>query len=124
MKDAPLSDMLRQASINNNIQFMAFYDYICQDFLDTGRSTGAYFIFYQGCWIDHNTNVPGPVSQSSAKSEYNATFTAVNSWFFLNKIRRVHFVRNVENCKMHNIVWCEVGLHLDDILTNNVGNNY
>ena len=26
--------------------------------------------------------------------------------------RRVHFVRNGENCKMKNIVWCEGGLQL------------
>ena len=24
--------------------------------------------------------------------------------------RRIHFVRNVENCKMHKIYWCDVGL--------------
>ena len=33
-------------------------------------------IFYQGGPIDHVTNVPGPVAQSSAESEYNATCTA------------------------------------------------
>ena len=37
--------------------------------------------------------------------------------------RRVNFVRNGENCKMHNICWCEVGLQLAYIVTNNVGNN-
>ena len=42
----------------------------------TGRSTGEYIIFYQGGPIDHGTHVPGPVSQSSAESEYNASFTA------------------------------------------------
>ena len=30
---------------------------------------GAYIIFYQGEPIDHGTNVPGPVAQSSAESE-------------------------------------------------------
>ena len=33
---------------------------------------------------------------------------------------RIHFVRNVEKCKMHNIYWCEGGLQLSDISTNNV----
>ena len=47
-----------------------------QDCPDTGRSTGAYIIFYQGGPIDHGTHVPGPVAQSSAESEYNAAFTA------------------------------------------------
>ena len=43
---------------------------------DTGRSTGAYIIFYQGGPIDHGTHVPGPVAQYSAESEYNAACIA------------------------------------------------
>ena len=39
-----------------------------QYFPDTGRSTGAYIIFYQGGPIDHGTHVPGQVSQSNAES--------------------------------------------------------
>ena len=35
--------------------------------------------------------------------------------------RRMHFVRNGEKCKMHKIDWCEGGLQLADITTNNVG---
>ena len=35
--------------------------------------------------------------------------------------RRVLFVRNGKNCKMHKIDWYEVGLKLADIVTNNVG---
>ena len=34
--------------------------------------------------------------------------------------RRMHLVRNVEKYKMHNIDWCEGGLKLADIGTNNV----
>ena len=34
--------------------------------------------------------------------------------------RRMHFVRNRKKCKMHKIVWCEGGLQLADIGTNNV----
>ena len=34
--------------------------------------------------------------------------------------RRMHFVRNVEKCKMHKIEWCEGGLQLADIGTKNV----
>ena len=34
---------------------------------------------------------------------------------------RIHFIRNGEKCKMHNIDWCEGGLQLADIGTNNVG---
>ena len=43
---------------------------------DTGRSTGAYIIYYQSGPIDHSTHVPGPVSQSSAEIEYNTACTA------------------------------------------------
>ena len=56
---------------------MAFSDSSWKDCPDTGRSTGAYIIFYQGGPIDHGTHVPGPVAQSSAESEYNAACTAV-----------------------------------------------
>ena len=46
---------------------MAFSDSSLQDCLDTGISTGAYMIFYQGVPIEHGTHVPGPVSQSSTE---------------------------------------------------------
>ena len=38
--------------------------------------------------------------------------------------RRVHLVRNDEKFKMPKIDWCEGGLQLADIATNNVGGNY
>ena len=34
---------------------------------------------------------------------------------------RIHFVRNGEKCNIHKIDWCEGGLQLSDIATNNVG---
>ena len=55
---------------------MVFSDSSWQDFPDTGRSTGAYIIFYQGGPIDHSTHVPGPDAQSSTESEHNAACTA------------------------------------------------
>ena len=76
IKDAPLSDLLRQANIKTENQFMAFSGSSWQDCPDTGRSTGAYIIFYQGGPIDHDAYVLGPVSQSNAESEYNAACTA------------------------------------------------
>ena len=66
MNDAPVTDLLRQASIKAKNHFMTFYDSNWQDFPDTVRSTGAYMIFYQGGPIDHVTHVQGPVAQSSA----------------------------------------------------------
>ena len=68
MKDAPLYDILRQASINTENQLMDFPDSGWKDCPDTGRSTGTYIIFYRGGPIDHVTHVPGPVDQSSAES--------------------------------------------------------
>ena len=65
IKDVPLYDLLRQASINTENQLMAFSDSSWQDCPDTGRITGAYIIFYQGGPIYHGTYVPGPVAQSS-----------------------------------------------------------
>ena len=38
--------------------------------------------------------------------------------------RRVHFVCNGENRKIHKVGWCEEGLQLADIATKNVGDNY
>ena len=72
LNDAPVTDILRQANIKTKNLLMAFSDSFWQDFPDTGRSTGAYIIFYQGGPIDHGTHVPGPVAQFSAESEYNA----------------------------------------------------
>ena len=66
MKDAPLSGLLIQASINNENQLMALSDSSCKDFPDTGRDTVAYIIFYQGDTIDHGRHVTVPVAQSSA----------------------------------------------------------
>ena len=67
INDAPVSDLLIQASIKTKNHFMDFSDSSWQDCPDTGRSTGAYIIFYQGGPIDHGTHVPGPVSQSRAE---------------------------------------------------------
>ena len=69
MNDAPVTDLLRQASIKTENHLMDFYDSSWQAFTDTGRSKGAYIIFYQGGTIDHGTHVPVPVAQSSAESE-------------------------------------------------------
>ena len=76
MKDANLSDLLRKAIINTKNQLMFFSDSSWQYCTDTGRSTREYIIFDQGETIDHGTNVPGPVAQSSVESEYNSAFTA------------------------------------------------
>ena len=76
MNDAPVTDLLIQAIIKTDNLLMAFSDSSWQDFSDIGKITGAYIIFYQGGPIDHVIHVPGPVSQSSAESEYNAACPA------------------------------------------------
>ena len=76
MKDATLSDLLRQANTSTASKFMYLSDSSWQDCLDTGRSTGEYIIFYKYGKIDHGTHVPVPVAQSSAESEYNAAYTS------------------------------------------------
>ena len=55
---------------------MNFSDSSWEDCPETGRSTGAYIIFYKGGPIDHGAHVSGPFAQSSAKSEYNEACTA------------------------------------------------
>ena len=64
MNDAPVSDLLIKSSIYTENQFMDFSDSIWQDFLETGRSTVAYIIFYQGVSTEYVTHVPVPVAQS------------------------------------------------------------
>ena len=76
LNDAPVTDLLRQSSIKTKNHLMVFSDSSWKDCPDTGRITGAYTIFYQYGPIDHGTHVPGPVSQYSAESEYNAACTA------------------------------------------------
>ena len=66
LNDAQVTDILRQANIKTKNQFIDFSDSSWQDCPDTGRSTGAYIIFYQSGPIYHGTHVPVPVSQSSA----------------------------------------------------------
>ena len=72
---APLSYLLTQASIKTGNKFMDFSDYIWQYFSYTGRSTGAYNIFYQGGPIDHRTHDPGTRYQLSAESQCNVVCT-------------------------------------------------
>ena len=76
IEDAPIYNLFRQAIIKNENQLMVFYDSSQQDYPYTGRSAGAYIVFYQGGTIDHLTHVPGPVSQYSADSEYNKSCTS------------------------------------------------
>ena len=68
MNDAPVFDLLRQASIKNDNHLMTFSDSSWKYCPETRRITGVCIIFYQGGTIYHGTHVPGPVAQSSAES--------------------------------------------------------
>ena len=63
MNDAPVSELLRQASIKTENHLMDFSNSSWQDCPYTGRSTGSYIIFYQGVPIDHGKHVPGTFAQ-------------------------------------------------------------
>ena len=69
---------------------MVFCDSIWKDCQDTGRSTGAYIVFYQCGPIDNFTHVPGTVAQYSDESEYNVASTAVMAlshfWMLNNEL--------------------------------------
>ena len=76
MNDAPVSDLLLQAIIKTENQLMSLSAYSCKYRPDTGSSTEACIIFYQGGKIDYGKHIPGPVPKYSAESEYNAVCTA------------------------------------------------
>ena len=59
MNDAPVTVLLRQASIKTDNHLMALSVSSWQDCPDTGRSTGAYMIFYQSGPIYHGTFFQG-----------------------------------------------------------------
>ena len=53
LNDAPVTDLLIQDIIKTKNHLIDFSGSCWQDCPDTGRSTGAYIIFYQGGPIDH-----------------------------------------------------------------------
>ena len=59
---------MRQYSIKTDNQLMVLYDSSLQDCPYAGRITGAYIVFCQSGPVDHCTNFPGLVAQSSAES--------------------------------------------------------
>ena len=65
MNNAPVSDLLRQASIKTDKYLMDFSDSSWKYFSDTGISKVAYIIFYQSGPIYHGPHVPISVAQSS-----------------------------------------------------------
>ena len=68
----PLYELLIQARIKTENQFMVFYDLRWRDLPDTGRSTVSCFLFCQGVTIMHCTYAPGLIYQYGDLSEYNS----------------------------------------------------
>ena len=62
IKDAPVSDMLIHTSYKTEKKLTDLYDCSWQDCPETGRSTGAYIVFYQGGKVDYGTQFPVSVS--------------------------------------------------------------
>ena len=75
MKDANLSDLLIQPTINTDNRLVVFSYYVWQYFSETGRSKVAYIILYQGRPVDNGKHVPIPVAESGAESWYNVACT-------------------------------------------------
>ena len=61
MNDAPISDLLRQASIKTENHLMAFSDSSWQYCPETGRINVEYIIFYQGGSIYHGLHDALPI---------------------------------------------------------------
>ena len=69
--EAPFINALQS---QNSVQFHPFFgfsDSSWNDDADTGRSTGCFIITYVGGVVDHSSNMPDPVTLSSAEAEYN-----------------------------------------------------
>ena len=75
---------------------MDFSDSSWQDCPDTGRSTGAYIILYQGGPIDNGTHVLGPVAQSSACCVVLTFCNGLSNWSW-NMFNMVNWPSLIEN---------------------------
>ena len=65
----------------------------------------------------------GPLIILDRKSDIFMSNNGKDTKYTRHIDRRVYLVRNGENFKMENIDWCEGGLQLAEITTNNVGEN-
>ena len=71
-KISPVHDIvLQNPDIKSESSLVVFSDSSWQDDIDSSRSTGCYFIFFQGGLIDFSSNLPAPIALSSAEAEYN-----------------------------------------------------
>ena len=80
MKDAPPSDLLRQANIKIKNQLMAFSDSIWKDCPDTSRSKVTYIIFYKCGTIEHGSHVPEPVFRINFRGRVTRSMQCKNDF--------------------------------------------
>jgi hypothetical protein len=70
-----------------------FSDSSWNDDVDHGRSTGCYIITYMGGIVDHSSNLPDPVTLSSAEAEYNegclAMMATSHLWMLLAELENI-----------------------------------
>jgi hypothetical protein len=68
---APLIKMLESQEIQQHHEFFGFSDSSWNNDADTGQSMGCFILTYMGGIVDHSSNIPDPVTLSSAEAEYN-----------------------------------------------------
>ena len=78
-------------------------------------------ILINGLFKNYSDIVPeeAPLIVLDGKSDMWMAKNSKDTKHTIHIARRMHFVRNVEKCRMHKIDWCEVGLLLTDISTKN-----
>jgi hypothetical protein len=74
--ESPIYRMLLGQQIAEKHLLFGFTDSSWNDDQDSGRSTGCFIITYMGGIVDHGSNMPDPVTLSSAEAEYNEACVA------------------------------------------------
>jgi hypothetical protein len=73
---SPVYQILKEQQLATNHFLFTFSDSSWNDDIDTGRSTGAFLVYYMGGIVDHSSNLPDPIALSSAEAEYNESCIA------------------------------------------------
>ena len=85
----PINDLIKRCCPDfdlNKYPIVIFCDSSWQDCVDTGRSTGAYYIYINGSLVTAATFVPTPIAQSSAEAEYNACAYALTDAIHVKQV--------------------------------------
>ena len=87
--EPPIYDVVRRCEPEFNFDLhpiLIFCDSSWQDCPDTGRSTGAFYVYLNGSLVSATTFVPIPVAQSSAEAEYNACAFALTESIYVKHV--------------------------------------